>query len=140
MSEAVFCIIKPDALNRRFMGRIFSRIEDTSLSICRISSRWKSPEWARAHYEHCNGEDFFDNLIDFMTQRSIVGFVVYGKHARGRLRTLVGSTKSWEAAPGTIRGDWGSYPAWKNLIHVSDSHETLMRESELFYDPKTDWR
>lgn len=136
--EYTFVIIKPDALERGLMGRIFSRIEDSFLRISGIQERHKTTKWAEAHYEHLKDESFFGQLVQFMTARSVVGFVVGGPHAIVRMRALVGATKSWEAAPGTIRGDWGNYPAMFNLIHVSDSKEAADRELALFYKVETD--
>lgn len=136
--EFTFVIIKPDALERGLLGRIISRIEDAYLRISVIQERHKTIEWAAQHYAHLRNELFFSNLVKFMTSRSLVGFVVSGEHAIKRMRTLVGATKSWEAAPGTIRGDWGNSPAMYNLIHVSDSQEAAQRELELFFDVTTD--
>jgi nucleoside-diphosphate kinase len=120
------------------MGRIFTRIEDTFLRISGIQERHKNEAWAEEHYKHLSDKPFFQQLVKFMTARSVVGFVVGGPHAVKRMRKLVGNTCSWEAAPGTVRGDWGNFPAMFNLIHVADSKEAAEREVALFFDIRTD--
>ena len=133
-----FCIIKPDAMERGFLGPIITRIEQTFLRISALQMRQKNAEWAKQHYDDHVDKDYFDKLVAFMTARSIVGFVVSGPHAINRLRALVGGTQSWNQPAGTIRGDWGAYPAMYNLIHVSDSPECAERELKLFTDITTD--
>jgi nucleoside-diphosphate kinase len=133
-----FCLIKPDAIERGMIGRIFSRIEDAFLQIDMMQMRHKTAAWAEKHYGILNDQPFFPDLVNFMTVRPIIGFVVSGPHAISRLRKLVGDTKSWQAAPGSIRGDWGSFPAMYNLIHVSESQEEAPRELALFVDINTD--
>jgi len=137
-SCTTFVLIKPDAMDRRLVGRIIARIEDTNLMIHHYQERHKTNVWARAHYAHVDGQWFFDQLVEFMTSRSMLGFEVSGPYVIERLRMIAGSTCSWEAGPGTIRGDMGGYPAFHNLIHVSDSFEAYNREWTLFSDPKTD--
>jgi nucleoside-diphosphate kinase len=136
--EYTFNIIKPDALERGMMGRIFSRIEDSFLRISGLQERYKSRKWAEEHYAHLKNEPFFEQLVDFMISRSLVGFVVGGAHAITRMRNIAGATKPWEAAPGSIRGDWGHFPAMFNLIHVSDSQKAAEREIALYYKTETD--
>ncbi len=136
--EIVFVILKPDALERGLAGRIISRIEDTYLRLDGMSSRRKTREWCDRHYGHLRGETFYDKLVEFMTARSILGFGVSGPNAIQRMRALAGPTKPWEAPPGTIRGDFGGYPAMYNLIHVSDSDDAARNEVRWFYDITTD--
>jgi nucleoside-diphosphate kinase len=132
-----FCIIKPDALERAIVGRIITRIEDTYLRIFAVQMRHKNEEWCRLHYQHVVNEPFFPNLVAFMTARPILGFTVHGPNAIIRMKKLVGATQ--QAAPGTIRGDFGSYPAMFNCIHCSGSQEEAERELKLFMDLETDF-
>ena len=138
VDQWAFCLIKPDALERQITGEIITRIEHTYLRIAEMQMRHKTPEWAKEHYDHVSGESFFDKLIEFMTVRSILGFVVSGPHAITRMQNLVGSTQSWKAAPGTIRGDYGGYPAMFNCIHVSETQKDAEREYQLFTNFETD--
>lgn len=136
--EWTFCIVKPDALLRGIAGRIITRIEDTHLRVTGFQTRHKSPDWARNHYLHLQHKPFFPQLVEFMTAHPILGFLVSGPCAIKRMRALAGNTLPHEAAPGTIRGDFGGYPAMYNCIHVSDSLVTAQREHRLFMDVETD--
>lgn len=138
VNQWTFCIIKPDILERQLMGKILTRIENTYLRIVEAQMRHKNEEWAKEHYANVKDEPFFDKLIEFMTARSILGFIVSGPLTIPRMRNLIGPIRSWEAAPGTIRGDYGSYPAMFNCIHVANSQEAAEREYQLFTNYETD--
>lgn len=115
------------------VGRIITRIEETYMRVMAIQERHKSLEWAEQHYAHLKDEPFFEALCKFMCVRPIIALNVVGVNAIARMRKLAGSTNSAEAAPGTIRGDWGHFPVMYNLIHVSESEEAADRERDLFY-------
>ena len=137
-STSTFVLIKPDAMNAGNMGRVITRVENANFMIHHMSQRQKNLQWARRHYGHVTDAWFFDQLIEFMTSRTMVGFIATGMHAIERLRAMIGSTDPSQAAPGTIRGDYGGYPSWHNLIHVSDSYEAHCDEYGWFTDPATD--
>ena len=105
-----------------------------------MQMRHKTRAWCDVHYSHLREQPFYDKLVEFMTARSILGFGVSGMHAIARMRALIGPTRSWEAPPGTIRGDFGGYPAMYNLIHASDSEINAHNELRWFYDMTTDAR
>lgn len=136
--EVAFCIIKPDAIERCLVGQILARVEATYMRMMALQERHKSIEWANQHYAHLVGQPFYGELAKFMTVRPIISFNVVAPNAIARMRKLIGATDSREAAPGTIRGDWGHFPIMYNLIHVSDSVEAADRERALFYDIRTD--
>lgn len=138
LSEIAFVIIKPDAIERGLVGRVITRIEETYLRVMALQERHKTEEWAMQHYAHLHEQEFFPNLVKFMTFRPVVSLNVVGPHAIQRLRAIAGATCPWEAAPGTIRGDLGHFPAMYNLIHVSESPEAADRERDLFYNMATD--
>ena len=138
LSEIAFVIIKPDAIERGLVGRLITRFEETYLRVMALQERHKSPEWAMQHYAHLHEKEFFPQLVKFMTFRSVVSMNVVGPHAIQRLRAIAGATCPWEAAPGTIRGDLGHFPAMYNLVHVSESIEAADRERALFYNTVTD--
>lgn len=120
------------------MGEVLTRIERTHLRIADVWMRHKDANWCELHYANVKEEDFFPELVKFMTSRPILGLVVAGPLAIYRTRALVGPTRSWEAAPGTIRGDYGYYPAMLNCIHVAGSQEASKREFNYFNDISTD--
>ena len=133
----VFVIIKPDAIMRGLVGRIISRFENKELYITRIEIRHKNAAWCREHYAHLSDE-IYVKLGYFMTSNSLIGIIFNGERALEIARQLVGITDSVRAVPGTIRGDYGSTPILRNIIHVSDSLEATKREIELFFNDETD--
>ncbi len=133
---SAFIIIKPDASMRGLVGRIISRFEDRELLITRMEMRHKNAEWCREHYFHLS-DHIYSNVEYAMTNDNLIGIVLGGGHALEVARQLVGATDSVEAVPGTIRGDFGSTPILRNVIHVSDSKENTDREIELFFNNET---
>lgn len=137
--EECFCIIKPDALERGIVGEIITRIERMYFRISYMQLRHKNKEWCSKHYEHVINASFFPDLLVFMTTSPILGFTISGPNAHGRLRTLVGNTVPYFALPGTIRGDYGSYPPMYNCIHIAENQVASNYEFSLFTDHKTDF-
>lgn len=135
--EVAFVIIKPDAIERGLIGEVFSRIERMNMRILGLQERQKTLDWAEQHYEHLKDKPYFEELCRFMCTRPIIGFNVAGVDAVKRLRRLAGATDSREAAPGTLRGDYGTFPVMYNVVHVSDSPEAADRERGLFYEIDT---
>ena len=138
--EACFIIIKPDAMERGLMGKIISRFEETYLQVSGMQQRRKSPAWVAAHYEHLVDAPFFQQLVDFMTARTMLGFVVSGPYACRRCRNLVGLTDSTTSPAGTIRGDYGNFPIMFNCVHASENQDNARREWTLYYDTNLDWK
>ena len=142
MIEQTFVIIKPDAINRRLVGSIIQRLERKNLKILRIESRQKNFKWVRDMYPHiferlqmgkwleCEYMDF----ANFMISTPLIGMTLEGNNAISVVRKMIGATDSREALPGTIRGDYGTYPVMCNCIHASDSYENVEREAKLFYE------
>ncbi len=133
----VFVIIKPDAIVRGLVGKIIERFERKDLWIERVSIRRKNSAWCREHYAHLP-DDIFRVIEVFMCSSELIGIVFKGDRAHAIANKLVGSTDSVEAEPGTIRGDYGSTPIMRNVIHVSDSYDDSKREISLFFNNETD--
>lgn len=137
---ASFVIIKPDAIERGYIGRIITRIEDVGFRLSGMQQRRKSEEWCRAHYSNVDNEEVMQALVGFMSAVPILGFVVSGPWAIPRLRKMVGGTNSVEAANGTIRSDYGGFPIMYNCIHASESPDEAQREWTLFYNSNLDYQ
>ena len=90
------------------------------------------PDAIQQHYAEHVGKPFFAGLVDYITSRPIVAIVFEGPQAVAAARASIGSTKPVEAAPGTIRGDYGLMVG-RNLIHGSDSPESAAREIGIFF-------
>ena len=77
---------------------------------------------------------FFQGLVDYMSSGPIVAMIWSGPNVVLSVRTLIGSTKPDEAAPGTIRGDF-AIQVGRNLVHGSDSIQSAEREIKIWFDP-----
>jgi nucleoside-diphosphate kinase len=132
-SEKTYIMIKPDAVASGKIGRIITRFEDTGLSIERMELATLSREQAAANYAEHEGKPFYDGLIDYITSGPVVKMVVSGPNAVAVSRKLMGPTNPAEAAPGTIRGDFGLLVD-ANVVHGSDSPASAEREVALFFN------
>jgi nucleoside-diphosphate kinase len=126
-------ICKPDAVTRGLVGQIIDRIERKGLRIVAGSLRVITEAEASEHYAEHSGRPFYDGLVSFITGSESFLFVVEGPDDTWKIvRTLMGSTNPAEAAPGTIRGDFGT-DVGENLVHGSDAEASAQREIKLFF-------
>src|SRR4030042_5532542 len=94
-----------------------------------------SKELAEQHYAVHKGKFFYDGLVAYITSCPVVAYVVEGHEAIKMVRAMVGSTRPYEAAPGTIRGAL-ALMGLRNLIHASDAPETAASEIALWFRPE----
>jgi nucleoside-diphosphate kinase len=127
-----YIMLKPDAVRNRHMGEIINRIERSGLTIERMVLEMVTPEQAAANYKEHEGKPFYQGLIDYITSGPVVKMVVAGENAQPIMRKLMGATNPLDAAPGTIRGDFGLVMD-ENVIHGSDSPESAEREIGIFF-------
>ena len=133
MTERTLVLIKPDAVKRRLIGEVVSRIEAKGLTIAALEMRNVGDELARKHYAEHDGKPFFDSLLEFITSGPVVAAIVEGPRAIAAFRQIAGGTDPVEkAAPGTIRGDL-ALVTQDNLVHGSDSPESAAREIALWF-------
>ena len=125
-------MIKPDAVSRGLTGRIIGRFEDVGLTIERLEYGMVTPEQAAANYAEHAGKPFYDGLVAYITSGPVVKMVLSGPEAVAVVRKLMGVTNPKEAAPGTIRGDFG-LTLDANVVHGSDSPESAEREIAIFF-------
>lgn len=125
-------MIKPDAVSRGLVGRIVGRFEDVGLVIERLEYGMVTPEQAAANYAEHAGKPFYDGLVEYITSGPVVKMVLAGPDAVPVVRKLMGVTNPKEAAPGTIRGDFG-LTLDANVVHGSDSPESAEREIAIFF-------
>ena len=130
--DRTLVICKPDAVERRLVGEIVSRLERKGLRIVEMRMETISKETAGRHYGEHQGKPFYDDLVAFITRSPAVLMVVEGPEAFSVVRTLMGTTNPRQAAPGTIRGDL-AIELTENLVHGSDSPESAAREIGLFF-------
>lgn len=130
--ERTLILVKPDAVQRRLIGRIVSRIEDKGLSIVGMKMIQVTPELSKQHYAEHVAKPFYPDLEAFITSGPVVALVVEGPEAITVMRTLMGKTNARESAPGTIRGDLGA-SRQMNLIHGSDGPDAARREIATYF-------
>ena len=132
MSDRTLVICKPDAVERRLVGEIISRLERKGLRIAELKMMTIDKDLAGRHYGEHAGKPFYDDLVAFITRGPVVVLVAEGPEAPAVVRTLMGTTNPRQAAPGTIRGDL-AIELTENLVHGSDSPESAAREVTLFF-------
>lgn len=130
--EKTYSMLKPDAVRNRHVGEIIARIERAGLVIERMELANVTAEQAAANYAEHEGKPFYDGLIAYITSGPVVKMVVSGEGAVAKMRTLMGATNPADAAPGTIRGDFGLIMD-ENVIHGSDSTASAEREIGIFF-------
>jgi len=125
-------MIKPDAVARGLVGRIVARFEEVGLEIERLELGLVTPEQAAANYAEHEGKPFYAGLVEYITSGPVVKMVLVGPDAVPVVRKLMGATNPKDAAPGTIRGDFG-LTLDANIVHGSDSPESAEREIAIFF-------
>ncbi len=130
--QKTYTMIKPDGVRNGHIGEIINRFERAGLKIEEMRLEMVTPAQAKANYAEHEGKPFYDGLIDYVTSGPVVKMVVSGEGAVAKVRALMGSTNPAEAAPGTIRGDFG-LTMDENVIHGSDSTESAEREIGVFF-------
>ncbi|HIW12159.1 MAG TPA: nucleoside-diphosphate kinase [Candidatus Salinicoccus stercoripullorum] len=131
--EKTFLMIKPDGVQRNLIGPIVERLENKGFKLAGAKLMHVSEELAKTHYQEHQDKPFFGELVDFITSGPVFAMVLEGENVIDTARLVVGATNPQQAAPGTIRGDFG-LTVGKNIIHGSDSPESAEREIGLFFD------
>ena len=131
--EQTLIVIKPDAFKRKLVGKILSRFEDKDFSISNIKYYEFNKEKAEKFYSAHQSKPFFNELVSFISSFPVVACILEGENAINTVRLMVGSTRSFDAQPGTIRGDYG-LGITNNIIHASDSYESFIKESQVIFD------
>ena len=133
MSNRTLVLLKPDAVERQLVGSIVSRFETKGLKIVAMELRTLDAAILERHYEEHKGKGFYAELVSFMSRGPVVALVVEGPEDTWEiLRNMTGATNPRNAAPGTIRGDYGTLFT-ENLIHGSDSAASAAREIGILF-------
>ncbi len=145
MIERSLVLLKPDAVQRGFMGKIIMRFEDAGMKIVGAKMVWMDKDFGKKHYFDVadrRGEKVLEVLLGFMTQGPVMALCVEGINAVENVRKMVGGTEPKGAAPGTIRGDFAHVSfayadekgiGVKNLIHASGNVEEAKMEVGLWF-------
>lgn len=144
--ERTLVLIKPDGVKRALMGRILSRLEDAGLKIIGCKLIQADKELAKKHYADHFGKDFYPQLENFITSGPVLAIVIEGFDVIMKVRNLAGVTIPFDAAAGTIRGDFAHLTKERgdeketgvaNLLHASDEKPgNAEKEIKLWFKPE----
>ena len=130
--ERTLVLLKPDAIKRGLAGEILARFERKGLRIAALRMMRLEEDLVNRHYEEHFAKPFFPSLKQYIMSGPVVALVLEGEGAIEVTRAMMGATKFFEAAPGTIRGDY-AFSVTENLVHGSDSAASAAREIELYF-------
>lgn len=131
--EQTLVVVKPDGFKKGIVGKIIARFEEKGFQIVNLKSFQFDTDSARKFYDAHKDKHFFEELVSFICSGKTVGCILEGNNAISTVRLMVGNTKSTEAQPGTIRGDFG-LGFTDNIIHASDSAESFIKESKIIFN------
>lgn len=131
--ERTLILLKPDALQRNFLGEIITRFERKGLKIVGLKMMSLKEEELDEHYVHHKDKPFFGKLKKFMASSPIIAMVLEGVEAVEAVRIIVGPTLGRKADAGSVRGDF-SMSQQHNIVHASDSVETAEKEIFRFFN------
>ena len=130
--ERTLSIIKPDAVGKNVIGKIYSRFETNGLKIVAAKMKWLSKAEAEGFYAVHRERPFFNDLVSFMISGPVMIQVLEGENAIAKNRELMGATDPKKAEAGTIRADFPqSIDA--NAVHGSYGPDTAKVEVAYFF-------
>jgi nucleoside-diphosphate kinase len=133
--ERTLILFKPDAVQRRLAGTLLTRLENKGLKIVGLKMLRVTKELSAKHYAEHVSKPFYPLLEAFITSGPVIALVAEGPSAVAVVRAMMGPTNGAQAAPGTIRGDFG-LSRQMNLMHGSDSPEAAKKEIDVYFRPE----
>lgn len=130
--ERTFVMVKPDGVQRNLIGEIVTRFEKKGFKLVSAKLMSVGQALAEEHYGEHKERPFFGELVGFITSSPVFAMVWEGDNVIATARNMMGKTNPSDAAPGTIRGDYG-VSVGMNIIHGSDSAESAQREIGLWF-------
>ncbi|MGH7611586.1 MAG: nucleoside-diphosphate kinase [Candidatus Dormibacteria bacterium] len=130
--ERTLVLVKPDGVQRGLVGELLARFERRGLHLVGLKLIQLDRALAEQHYREHRERSFFDAVIEFIVAAPVVAMVFEAPNAVGMVRAMMGPTNPGNAAPGTIRGDFG-VDIGQNVIHGSDSPPRAEEEIALFF-------
>ena len=135
VKEQTFVMIKPDAVQRGYIGDIISRFERRGIKLVGLKLVAVDRNLAEKHYGIHKGKPFFEPTVAYIISSPVVAMVLEGYNAIDLVRTMMGKTNPADAAPGSIRGDFGQFIG-RNIVHGSDGSDTAEFEINLWFKPE----
>jgi nucleoside-diphosphate kinase len=133
--EQTFVFVKPDGVQRGLIGEIIARLERRGLKMVAAKFMAVSQELAEEHYGIHKGKPFYEGLLKYVTSAPVMAMIWEGPQAVDAVRQTMGATRPVEAAPGSVRHDFGLMVG-RNITHASDSVENAKKEIELWFKPE----
>lgn len=133
--ERTISIIKPDAVSKNVIGKIYDRFESNGLKIVAAKMKHLTREEAEAFYAIHKERPFFNDLVAFMVSGPVMIQVLEGENAVAKHREIMGATNPENALEGTIRKDFANDTS-ENAVHGSDSLENAKIEMDFFFNPE----
>ncbi len=130
--ERTLSIIKPDAVAKNVIGKIYNRFEEAGLTIVAAKMVQLTQQQAEGFYAVHSARPFFKDLVKFMISGPVMIQVLQGDNAVLKHRDIMGATNPKEAAPGTIRADFAN-SIDENACHGSDSVANAATEISYFF-------
>jgi len=130
--ERTLILLKPDAVSKKFCGKVITRFEDAGLRIAGCKMMKLRSEILKEHYAHIADKPFYPEVETFMQSSPVIAMVLEGEEVIGKLRDMLGVTDSTKAAPGTLRAEFG-VDMMINVAHASDGAETAEKEVVRFF-------
>ena len=130
--ERTFSIVKPDAVGKGYIGKIYQRFEEAGLNIVASRMLHLTREQAEQFYSVHAERPFYNDLVEFMISGPVMVQVLEGENAILKNREVMGATNPADAQPGTIRADFAS-TVDENAVHGSDAPETAAEEIAFFF-------
>jgi nucleoside-diphosphate kinase len=130
--DRTLIVVKPDGVKRSLIGEVISRFEKKGFQIRALRMIFFDKALAERFYSPHVGKPFYPELENFITSGGSVAAILEGTDAVDVVRRMIGTTKSSEALPGTVRGDL-SLGYTENVIHASDSRDSFERESKILF-------
>lgn len=130
--QQTLILLKPDAVQKRFCGRVITRFEEAGFVIRGCKMIRLDPKILRDHYAHIADKPFYPEVEQFMGSLPVIALVLEGDDIVAKVRDMLGVTDSRKAAPGTLRAEFG-VDQMVNVAHASDSPETAEKEVKRFF-------
>ena len=131
--ERTFSIVKPDAVRRNLIGKIYERFESGGLQLLAARMIHLTRAQAQEFYAVHRERPFYNDLVEYMISGPVMVQVLEGENAIARNREIMGATNPADAAPGMIRADFAE-SVEANAVHGSDGPDTAREEIAFFFD------
>lgn len=130
--ERTYIMIKPDGVQRGLVGKIIQRFEERGFKLVALKLARPSEDHLKQHYADLSSKPFFPGLISYMSSGPVVAMVWEGDNVVLTGRKMLGETKPFDSAPGSIRGDF-CIDVGRNICHGSDSVDSANKEIALWF-------